>query len=95
MSFRLITHNDGKEPIVPDNVHTPLDDELSSGSPSSLSLSLEKNVREGTKAKSRKRPSPHPTFSDAVSGASRRVRREASRRQNRPDQALGDPPVLP
>ena len=39
---RLIAHNKGKKPIVPDDVDTPVDDELSSGSSPSLSLSSEK-----------------------------------------------------
>ena len=72
----------GKEPIGPADVDTFLDDELSSGSSPSLSLLLTKNARESTKTRLRKRPSPHPTFSDAVSGASRRARKEAGRRHN-------------
>ena len=75
-----ITRNRGKEPIIPDDVDTPVDDELSSGSSPSLSLSLTKNARESTKARSHKRPSHHPAFSDVVSGASRRARREAGKR---------------
>ena len=73
-------HNKGKEPIIHDDVDTPIDDELSSSSSPSLSLSQAKDARGSTKTKSRKRPSHHPTFSDAVSGASRRVRREAGKR---------------
>ena len=98
------THNKWKEPIIPDEVDTPTNDELSLSSSLSLSLSPTKNARESAKAKSHKRPSHHPAFSDAVSGASRRARRETSRRQNQPIQALGNtsillkgatPPVLP
>ena len=70
----------GKEPIIPDDVDTPTDDDLSSGSSQSLSLSLAKNARENAKAKLRKKPSHHPAFSDAISGASRRVRRDISMR---------------
>ena len=77
-----ITRNKGKEPIILDDVDTSADNELSSGNSPSLSLSSTKNVRESAKTKSRKRPSHHPAFSDAVSGASRRERRETSRRQN-------------
>ena len=100
-----IAHNKGKEPIVPDDVNTPANDELSIRSSLSLSLSSTKNAQESTKAKSRKRPSPlvmplvvlkhHLAFSDAISGASRRARREAGRRQNMPYQAPGNPLVLP
>ena len=50
-----IARNKGKEPIVLDDVDTPVDDELSSGNSPSLSLSLAKNVKKGTKAKSCKR----------------------------------------
>ena len=76
------TRNKGKEPAIPDNVNTLVDDELSLGSSPYLSLSPTKNAQEGTKPKSRKRPSHHLTFNDAVSGASRRARRETTRRQN-------------
>ena len=63
--------------------------------PPSLSLSPTKNARESTKAKSRKRPLRHPAFSDVVSGAPSRARRETSRRQNQLVQALGNASVLP
>ena len=56
----LISYNRGKEPIIPDDVNTPANDELSSGNSPSLILSLTKNARE-SKAKSHKRPSHHPT----------------------------------
>ena len=69
------TRNKGNEPTVPDDVDIPADDELSLDSSPSLSLSHAKDSRGSTKAKSRKRPSHHPTFSDAVSDASRRARR--------------------
>ena len=71
--MHLISHNKGKEPI--DDVDTLADDELSSGSSPSLRLLPVKNTR----AKSRKRTSHRLTFSDAVSGASRRARREAGK----------------
>ena len=90
-----IAHNRVKEPIIPDDVNTPVDDELSLSSSSSLSLSPTKNARESTKAKSRKRPSHHSAFSDVVSNTSRRARRDASNRQNQPVQALGNTSVLP
>ena len=76
----LLTHNKGKEPIIPNDVDTPADDELSSSGSPSLSLSQTKNVRERAKAKLSKRPSHHPAFSNVVSGTSRRARREISRR---------------
>ena len=69
-----IVGNRGKESIIPDDVNIPTDDELSSSSSPSLSLSPTKNAQESTKAKSRKRPSHHDAFSDAVSGASHRAR---------------------
>ena len=72
--------NKGKEPVVSDDVDTPADDELSLGSSPYLSLSPTKNARERAKAKSRKRPSHHPTLSNIASGVSRREMREISRR---------------
>ena len=75
-----ITRDKRKEPIVPGHVDTLVDDELSLGSSPSLSLLQTKNARESTKSRSRKRPSPHPAFSDAVSGASHRARKETGRR---------------
>ena len=90
-----ITRNRGKEPIIPDDVDTPTDDELSSINSPSLSLSPAKDARESRKARSSKRPSYHPAFSDSVSGVSRRGRREERRRQNQPDQALRNALVLP
>ena len=79
-----IPNNKGKEPIIPNDVDTLADDELSSGSSPSFSLSSTNNARESANAKSRKRPSHYPAFSDAVSGPSRRARWETSRRQNQP-----------
>ena len=89
-----ITHHKGKEPVIHDNVDTPEDDELSSGSSPSLSLSPSKNIPESIRAKSHKKPSHHPAFSDAISGASRRAKREARKRQNKPGQAHGNVLVL-
>ena len=66
-----ITRDKGKKPIVPDDVDTLVGDELSLGSSPSLSLLSAKNAWESTKTISRKRSSPHPAFSDAVSSASR------------------------
>ena len=89
------TRNKGKESAVLDDVNTPVNNELSLGSSRSLSLSLKNNAWGSAKAKSHKRPSHHPTFNDIVSGTSRRARRETSRRQNQPVQALGNASVLP
>ena len=90
-----IAHNRGNKPIIPDDVDTLTDDELSSSSSlPSLSLSLVKNARKSTKAKSCKRPSHHPAFSDVVSSASHKARREAGRRQNQPIQAPGNTSIL-
>ena len=79
-SAQPITRNKGKEPITPNDVDSPTDDELSLGSSPSLSLSPAKNAQESTKTKSCKRPPPHPAFNDVVSGASRRARTEADKR---------------
>ena len=89
-----IPHNRGKEPIIPDDVDTPADNELFSSSSPSLSLSHAKNVRESTKARSHKRSSHHPAFNDVVSDTFRRARREVDMWQNEPDQALGNALVL-
>ena len=90
-----VAHNKWKEPIVPDNIDTPIDDELSSGNSPSSSLLPTKNAQESTKTRSRKRPLPHPAFSDVVNGPSRMAMREVGIRQNWPDQALRNPPMLP
>ena len=90
-----ITSKREKEPIILDDVDTLTDDELSSSSSPSLSLSPTKNAWENAKVKSRKSLSHHPAFSNAVSGASRRARRETSRRQNQPLQAPRNVSVLP
>ena len=67
---------------------------FSSSSPF-FSLPPTKNARESAKAKSGKRPSYHPAFSDVVSGVSHRAKRDASRRKNKPVQAPGNALVLP
>ena len=92
--MHLIARNRGKEHVIPDDVGTPADDELSSSSSLPLSLSSIKNARESIKAKSCKKPSHHLGFNDAISGASRKVRREVSMRQNQPDQAPGNMSIL-
>ena len=81
-----ITHNKKKEPIVPDDVDTLTDDELSSGSSPLLSLSPTNNTR----AKLRKRSSHRPAFSNTVSGVSCRARREVGGGQNQSDRVPGN-----
>ena len=95
MGHYTIAHNKGKGPVAPGDVDTLADDELSSGSSPSLNLSPTKNNWESIRTRSHKRPSPYLAFSDSVSGASRRVRRKARRRQYRLGQALGNSPMLP
>ena len=90
-----ITCNRGKEPIIPVDVDTQTDDELSSGSSPSLNLSPKKNARESTKVKSCKRPLHLPALNDAFSGTSRMARREEGMRQNQPVQAPWNALVLP
>ena len=94
-NVQSITRDKGKGPVVPDDFDTPTNDELSSSNFSSLNLSPVKNTRESTRTRSGKRPSPHPTFSDAISGASRRERRGAGKTQYRLGPAQRNPPVLP
>ena len=86
-----IAHNKGKELIVPDDVDTLADDELSSENSPSLSISLEKNTR----TKSHKRTSHRLAFSNAVSGASSQAKRKARRGQNQPNRVLGNVSILP
>ena len=86
--------NRGKESVILDDVDTPIDDELSSGSSLSLSRSLAKNARGSTKAKLRNKPLHRLAFIDAISGLSRKARREVGKMQNQPDQALGNASIL-
>ena len=60
-----------------------------------MSISPTKDARGSIKTKSRKRPSHHLVFSDAISGALCRVKIEEGRRQNQPFQAPGNVSVLP
>ena len=69
----LTARNKGKEPIVPDNVDTLADDELSSGSSPNLSSA------KSSRARSCQRRSHHLAFSNADSGTFRRARREIGR----------------
>ena len=76
----MIAHDKEREPVVPDDVDTPADDELSLGSSPSLSLSPTKNGQDSTNTRLSKRPLAHPAFSDGVSDASRMTRREVGRK---------------
>ena len=91
----MIARDKGKGPIALADVDTPVDDELSLGSSPSLNLSPTNNTRESIRTRSCKRPSPHSAFSDVVSGASCRARREVGKRQYWLGQASGNPLVLP
>ena len=93
--MKPIARNKGKGPVVPDDVDTPADDKLSPRSSPSLNLPPTKNTRESIRTRLCKRPSPHHAFSDAVSGASCKVRRKADKRQYRPGQALENSSMLP
>ena len=49
-----IARNKGKEPIIPDDVDAPIDDELSSGRSPSMSSPSGRNAQGSTRAKSRR-----------------------------------------
>ena len=85
----LTPRNNGKEPIVPNNVDTRADDELSSGR--SLDLSLAKSSRAGSSP----RRSQRPAFSNIDSGTFRRARREIGRGQIQPNGVPGNAFALP
>ena len=87
--------NKGKEPIIPDDVDAPTDDELSSSRSPSMSPPPGRNALGNTRAKSRRKYSHRPAFSDAVSGASGRARREANKKQNQLEQPIGNALMLP
>ena len=82
-------HNKEKESIIPDDVDTLTDDELSSGSSSNFSLIKSSRVR------SRQRRLQHPAFSNADSGTFRRARKETSRGQNQLNGVPGNTSALP
>ena len=79
----------GNETIVPDNVDTPKNDELSSGSLPNLS------PIKSSKARSCQRHSHCLAFSNADNGTFCRVRRETGRGKNHPDEAIGNASALP
>ena len=83
-----IAYNKGKEHMIPDNIDTLADDELSSSSPPNLSL--EKNSR----AKSSQRRSHRPAFSNANGGTFCQARRETSQGQNQPNEVSGNASAL-
>ena len=70
----------GRGSFPSNDFDSPADDELSLSSSPSLNLLPTKNTWESTKTGSRKRSSPHLAFSDAISGASCKARREAGKR---------------
>ena len=86
---------EGRSPLPLSMSIPPADTELSSGNSSPLSLSPTKDARGSKREKSHERHLQHPAFSDVVSGASRRARREAGMRQNQPAQAPRNMSVLP
>ena len=90
-----IALNKGKEPIIPDDVGAPTDDEFSSDRSPSMSPLPGRNSQGNTRAKSRRKHSHRPAFSDAVSGASGRPRREANKKQNQLEQPIGNALMLP
>ena len=61
---RPVVRNKGKKPIALDDVETPTDDELSSGSSPNPSLAKSKS----NKDRSSQRQLHHPTFSNSNSG---------------------------
>ena len=85
----LTAHDKGKEPIVPDDVDTLEDDELSSGS--SPNLSPVKSCRN----KSRQRHLYRPTFNNADNDTFYRARRETDREQNQQNEAPENTFALP
>ena len=76
-----IVGNKRKESIVPDDVDTPANDELSLGSSRSLSLSLEKNIR----ANSRERP--RIALPSVIPSVDHPVRQEEKETRSRTSQA--------
>ena len=90
-----IVHNKGKEPIIFGDGDAPADDELSSGRSPSTSPPPGRNARGSTRAKSLRKHSHRPTLSDAISGASRRARKQLDKRQNQLLQAPRNSSVLP
>ena len=83
------SHHKGKEPIIPSDVDTPVDDELSSGSSPNLSPA------KSSRARTCQRHLHHPAFSNADYGMFRRARREIGRGQNQPKEGLGNSFALP
>ena len=90
-AWHLVTHNRGKEPIIPNEANALVDDELSLGSSPPLGLSPTNDTR----AKSRKRTLNRLAFSYAISGVSCRARREVGKGQYQPDRALDSLSVFP
>ena len=83
-----VIRDKGKKPITLDDVDIPTDDELSLGS----SLNLSPIKSKSNKDRTHQRRSHRPAFSDSNGGM---LRRETSRGQNPPSQALRNTFVLP
>ena len=84
-----IARNKGNELIVPDNIDSPRDGELSPGNSPDLSPA------KSSKAKSRQRHSHRYAFNNSDSGTFRRVRRETGRGKNQPNEVPGNASTLP
>ena len=85
----LTVSDKGKKPIVPDNIDTPADDELSSGG--SPNLSPEKSNR----ARLRQRHSHRPAFNNTDNGLLHRARGETGRKQSQPNDVPKNMYALP
>ena len=83
-----IVHDKGKKPIALDDVDTPADDELFSGSSPNPSLAKFKSNKE----RSRWRHSHHPAFINSNGGT---FRWATGRDQNQPNEAPGNTFTLP
>ena len=81
--------NKGKEPIIPNDVDTPADDELPSGSLPNHSST------KSCRARSCQRHSYRPAFNNAENGTICRVRRETDRGQNQPNEVPMNTSALP
>ena len=79
-----IPRNRGKEPIILNEVDTPADDELSSGSSPPLGLSPAKNIR----AKLHKKTTHRPAFSNGVPPSKERGMEEVVPTKSSPRQCV-------
>ena len=86
---QLAIHDKGKNSLVPNDVDTPTNDELSSGS--LLNLSPTKNNR----ARSHQRHSHRPAFRNTDNGLLHRAKRETVRAQSQPNATPKNAYALP